>query len=133
MAPKSVLRDSRLIDSLEVLPHAPFKGTVWRVVREDRDPCQCSASGGRWGDGSFDVLYTSLDRDGAIAEMYFQLLRGQPVFPSKVRYTLNEMRVELSETLHLQTLPDQAETGGKTSGKPSDGAGTRQARKKTGH
>ena len=115
MEPKSVLRDSRLIDSLEVLPHAPFKATVWRVVREARDPCQCSASGGRWDDGSFDVLYTSLDRDGAIAEMYFQLLRGQPVFPSKVRYTLNELRVELSETLHLQTLPDLAALGLDTS------------------
>jgi len=115
MEPKSVLRDSRLIDSLEVLPHAPFKGTVWRVVREGRDPCQCSASGGRWDDGSFDVLYTSLDREGAIAEMYFQLLRGQPVFPSKVRYTLHELRVELSETLHLPTLPDLAAHGLDTS------------------
>jgi RES domain-containing protein len=115
MAPKSVLRDSRLIDSLEVLPHAPFKGTVWRVVREGRDPCQCSASGGRWDDGSFDVLYTALDRDGAIAEMYFHLLRGQPVFPSKVRYSLHELKVELSETLHLATLPDLAALGLDTS------------------
>ncbi|MGO8845591.1 MAG: RES family NAD+ phosphorylase [Methylocella sp.] len=98
-----------------MLPHAPFKGTVWRVVREGRDPCQCSASGGRWDDGSFDVLYTALDRDGAIAEMYFHLLRGQPVFPSKVRYSLHELKVELSETLHLATLPDLAALGLDTS------------------
>jgi hypothetical protein len=108
MAPKSTLRDSRLIDSLDALPRAPFKGTVWRVVREGREPCLCSASGGRWDDGSFDVLYTALDRDGAIAEMDFHLLRGQPVFPSKVRYRLHELKVELSATLQLETLPDLA-------------------------
>ena len=89
----------------------PFDGTVWRVVREGRDPCQCSASGGRWDDGSFDVLYTSLERDGAIAEMYFHLMRGQPVFPSKLRYTLHELTVGLSGTLHLPTLPELAAVG----------------------
>jgi hypothetical protein len=111
MGPKSTLRDPRLIDAIETYPHAPFKGTVWRVVREDRDPCQCSASGGRWDDGSFDVLYTSLERQGAIAEMYFHLLRGQPVFPSKVRYSLHELKVGLSETLHLPALLDLAAVG----------------------
>jgi RES domain-containing protein len=104
MRTKSTIRDNRLIDALEVFSHAPFEGTVWRVVREGRDPCQCSASGGRWDDGNFEVLYTSLDRDGAVAEMYFHLLRGQPVFPSKVRYKLHELKVELSETLHLPAL-----------------------------
>lgn len=80
--------------------------------REGRPrPLPVQRVGRAMGDRSFDVLYTSLDRDGAIAEMYFQLLRGQPVFPSKVRYTLNELRVELSETLHLQTLPDLAALG----------------------
>ena len=108
MRSKSTLRDSRLIDALEALPHSPFKGTVWRVVSEGRDPCLCSASGGRWDDGSFDVLYTSLDREGAIAEMYFHLLRGQPLFPSMVRYTLHELKVELSEAMPLPTLSDLA-------------------------
>jgi RES domain-containing protein len=108
MRPRPTLRDSQLIDALEALPHTPFEGTVWRVVRDGRDPCQCSASGGRWDDGSFEVLYTSLDREGAIAEMYFHLLRGQPVFPSKVRFTLYELKVRLAETMHLPSLPDLA-------------------------
>ncbi|HUZ67975.1 MAG TPA: RES family NAD+ phosphorylase, partial [Beijerinckiaceae bacterium] len=77
-------------------------------MSEGRDPCLCSASGGRWDDGSFDVLYTSLDREGAIAEMYFHLLRGQPLFPSMVRYTLHELKVELSEAMPLPTLSDLA-------------------------
>ncbi len=115
MGMKSELRDNGLIDALEILPHTPLEATVWRVVREGRDPCQCSASGGRWDDGTFDVLYTSLDRDGAIAEMYFHLLRGQPIVPSKVRFSLHELRVELSGTLHLPTLPDLAALGLDTS------------------
>src|SRR5687767_14502597 len=98
MAARSV-RDRRLIDALDALPRTRFEGTVWRVAREGRDPLQCSASGGRWDDGSFDVLYTSLERDGAIAEMYFHLMRGQPVFPSKSRYALFELEVTLSEVL----------------------------------
>jgi hypothetical protein len=105
---KTTLRDDRLIDALELLPRTPFEGTVWRIVSEGRDPHQCSASGGRWDDGSFDVLYTSLDREGALAEMYFHLLRGQPVFPTKIRYVLFELKVKLSETLHFPTLPDLA-------------------------
>lgn len=104
MAIKSTVRDSRLIDALEILPHTPFRGTVWRVVREGRDPCHCSAPGGRWDDGTFDVLYTSTTSDGAIAEMHFHLLRGQPVFPSKVRYALHELRVVLSEVMTLPTV-----------------------------
>lgn len=97
-------RDAKLIDAIEAIEPEEFQGTAWRVVREGRDPSQCSASGGRWDDGSFDVLYTSLDRDGAIAEMYFHLMRGQPVFPSRVRYELHELNVNLERSLKLLDL-----------------------------
>jgi hypothetical protein len=115
MVPALPVRDPHLIDALDALSPAPFTGTVWRVVREGRDPCQCSPSGGRWDDGSFDVLYTSLDRDGAVAEMYFHLLRGQPVFPSRLRYRLYELKVELSAALALPALSDLAAIGLDTS------------------
>lgn len=104
-------RDSKLIDALEVLPHTPLTTTAWRVVRDGRDVSQCSASGGRWDDGTFDVLYTSLARDGAIAEMYFHLLRGQPVFPSKAQFRLYELKVSLVEVLRLPTVPELAALG----------------------
>lgn len=94
-------RDSKLIDALEDLSPVPFKGTLWRVVREGRDPCACGASGGRWDDATFNVLYTAEDRDGAISELYFHLLRGQPVFPSRVAYRLHELAVDLPGVLDL--------------------------------
>jgi RES domain-containing protein len=94
-------RDNRLIDQLEGLAVQPLERTVWRVVREGRDPCQCSAAGNRWDTGHFPVLYTANERDGAIAEMYFHLKRGQPVFPSKLRYTLHELKVTLNGVYDL--------------------------------
>lgn len=104
-------RDRKLIDALEALPRTSFDAHVWRVVREGRDPEECSAAGGRWDDTTFEVLYTSLDRDGAIAEMEFHLSRGQPVFPSKVRYSIHELRVTLSEILKFETKEDLASVG----------------------
>ena len=97
-------RDSRLLDALEA--HAPesIASQVWRVVRDGRDPLQCSAVGGRWDDRTFDVLYTSTMADGAIAEMYFHLARGLPVFPSQVRYRLFELHVTLGACLRLDSL-----------------------------
>jgi RES domain len=73
-------RDDRLIDALEALPAVPVSGTAWRIVKDGRDPSACSASGGRWDDATFDVLYTSCERNGAAAEMFFHLRRGRPVF-----------------------------------------------------
>jgi hypothetical protein len=47
------------------------------------------------------VLYTSRERDGAIAELHFHLSRGQPVFPSKVRYFLFELQADLESVVDL--------------------------------
>ena len=111
MASSSTIRDSSLIDALDQHPRVKFEGTVWRVVREGRDPMQFGRSGGRWDDTTFDVLYTSLEREGAIAEMYFHLLRGQPVFPSKVRFTLHQLHVSLSDAVRFDDLSGLASLG----------------------
>jgi hypothetical protein len=97
-------RDNRLLDALEELSSEPLTTKTWRVVRDGRDPLQCSAVGGRWDDRSFDVLYTSTEADGAIAEMRFHLARGQPVIPSQVRYRLFELGVTLSSCLRIDSL-----------------------------
>ena len=58
-------RDLKLLDALDALPRIPFEGTAWRAVRERRDPLQGHPSGGRWDLGTFDVLYTSMEPNGA--------------------------------------------------------------------
>ncbi len=98
-------RDSALLDAVEALPHGPRDIQVWRAVRDGRDPLQCSAAGGRWDDGTFEVLYTATHPAGAAAEILFHLRRGQPVSPSRVRYRLYRLRAQLADCI---TLPDLA-------------------------
>jgi RES domain-containing protein len=111
MADGRRIRDNALIDALESAPSTCFEGTVWRAVREGRDVLLGSNYGGRWDDGTFDVLYTSKMADGAIAEMYFHLSRGQPVMPSKVAYHLYELRVAIQHALELPDLDALAKLG----------------------
>jgi hypothetical protein len=92
------MRDQALLDALEKVRQQPYGGTVWRSVREGRDPLTCWRSGGRWDDG-IDVLYTSETRDAALAERRFHLYQGQPIPPSKVRYELFELRVSLEAVM----------------------------------
>ena len=109
-------RDNHLLDAVEALPREGWSGSVWRVVREGRDPTQCSAVGGRWDDRSFEILYTSTHADGARAEMFFHLSRGQPVIPSQVRYGLHALRVRLDACVRIASLEVLAGLGLKTGG-----------------
>ena len=85
--------------------------TLWRAVHENRDPCQCSKPGGRWDDECVEVLYTSAERDGALAEMYFHLRKGQPVIPSKVAYRLYELQLNLDGLVDLTDKNSLSELG----------------------
>lgn len=104
-------RDADLIDRIDAVDPVPFKGTVWRVVGNGRDPLLCSASGGRWDDGTFDVLYTSTSRPGAIEEMRYHLTRGQPVMPSKAEYRVFEIELSLEAALQLPDMEALASVG----------------------
>lgn len=105
MARRRKVRDNTLIDALEALPAKKFNDPIWRLVRGDRSPLFGSAPKGRWDDGTFDVLYTSTESSGALAEIYFHLERGQPVFPSQMEFRLYELEAVLSKAL---TLADMA-------------------------
>ena len=107
-------RDIQLLDAIDALTAKPFEGTLWRVVKEGRDPLACSAVGGRWDDRTFDVLYTSKKPEGAVAEMYFHITRGQPVIPSKVKYVLFELTAEIQSCIELPTLDHLARLGLRT-------------------
>ncbi len=96
-------RDPELLDALDVFNRVRHTGETWRVVRHGRDPLQGSASGGRWDPTLFDVLYTSLTPEGAVAEVHFHLSH-HPVFPSKIRHHLHRMRVATARTLKLRNL-----------------------------
>ena len=103
-------RDLALLDAIDAFKREPFAAAVWRVVREGRDPVLGAPSRSRWCNGSFDVLYSSLERDGAIAEVHW-LLSQQPVFPSKVRWSAYQIKVSATQTLRLADLPTLGRLG----------------------
>lgn len=78
-----------------------FSGTVWRVVTDGYDVLRPARSGGRWDDGSFDVLYTSSERDGALAESWYHATKGQPLIPSRVAKRIYKIEAEIERALDL--------------------------------
>ena len=94
-------RPKALLDALEAEKPIRLATQLWRVVTEGRDPLQPGRAGGRWDDGSFDVLYTSRQRDGALAEAWFHVTRGQPIPPSKPLKRIYKLEVELGRVLDL--------------------------------
>jgi len=115
MAASVRARDSALIDAIENIASERYRGYVWRVVRVGKDVLAPSTPGGRWDDGTFDVLYTSEAADGAAAEMYYHLSRGQPVIPSKVAYHLYKIQIDTERALRLQNIEAIARLGVDTS------------------
>lgn len=107
-------RDLELLDAIDAFKREAFDAEVWRLVRAGRDPTLGSPSRSRWCNGTFDVLYTSLERDGALAEIH-ALLSLQPVFPSKIGWFANRLKVTAAETLRLADLPTLAKLGVETS------------------
>lgn len=104
-------RDNRLIDALDRRQRIEYAGNCWRMVRDGRDALQGSRAGGRWDDGTFDVLYTSLEADGAVAEIHYHLSKGQPVFPSKIKYRQHELKCTLRKGLRFIDIPQLVELG----------------------
>lgn len=95
-----MIHDPDLLDQLDALPKEAFDGEVFRGTRQSLDPLASSYSGGRWmqRDGAA-VLYTSLAREGALAEISFHWgqLNPRPTKP----VMLHTLRVVAHRTLKL--------------------------------
>ena len=95
-----MIHDQDLLARLEAFAPESFDGEVFRATRPGLDPLTASVAGGRWSQkDDAPTLYTSLDRDGAIAEMAFHLSQLTPV-PRKP-ILLNRLAVATSKTLRL--------------------------------
>jgi RES domain len=104
MPPSSRIHDRTLLDLLEALDPQPLSGAAWRASWANRDPLVGSMQGGRWHpSSSFEALYTSLDKNGSLAEMYFHLSRAPVLASSHMR--LHRLQVRTRKTLWL---PDMA-------------------------
>jgi RES domain-containing protein len=97
-------RSQILVDAIESESPTSFSGIVWRVVTDGFDVLRPGRAGGRWDDGTFDVLYTSSERDGAIAESWFHASKGQPVIPSRIAKRIYKIEAEIRKVLDLSDM-----------------------------
>ncbi|WP_181171455.1 RES family NAD+ phosphorylase [Mesorhizobium sp. B2-5-9] len=83
-----------MVDKLAELTPRRFEGEVWRATRLNQDPIAFSYNGGRWAPPSsyqsVPVLYTSMERQGAIAEVssWLSMLVPRPTKPIVVHRLL---------------------------------------------
>ena len=108
-------RDLQLLDAVDAFKREPFAEPVWRIVRSGRDPLMASPSRSRWCNGAFDVLYTSVEKDGAIAEINAMLML-QPVFPSGMSWFAHKLRIDAKQALRIADYPALQQLGVDTSG-----------------
>lgn len=105
------VHDRAILDALEEMDPAPVDASVWRVTRAGRDPIRGSAAYGRWSPGgTVEVLYTSLEREGALAEIGFRLSL-EPVWPSRIKHEIHEIAAKTKRTLRFADIPSLAAYG----------------------
>jgi hypothetical protein len=75
------------------------------VTQKGRDALRGSTANGRWSPsgGELEVLYTSLERDGALAEIVYRLSL-EPVWPSLLEHDVHLIEVETERTLRFADL-----------------------------
>ena len=111
MASPSYVHDRDLLDALERVAAEPFAGEVWRTTWEGRDPVRGSSAHGRWSPpGAFEVLYTSRERQGSLAEVGYRLSL-EPVWPSRARHTSHRLAVRTDRTLRLASFAELVPLG----------------------
>jgi RES domain-containing protein len=94
-----------VIQALAALATTAFRGQVFRATPVSADPLAPSVRGGRWAPpkragSKTSVLYTSLDRNGALAEVCSYLVLLAPL-PSVRLLKLSRLETSTSRTLRL--------------------------------
>ncbi|MCY4406362.1 MAG: RES family NAD+ phosphorylase [Rhodospirillaceae bacterium] len=100
-----MIHDPSLLDGLSEFGAERFEGEVFRATRTNADPVAASISGGRWapppdGNTGHSVLYTSLERDGALAEVASFLAQLTPI-PGPRPIKVTRLAVATARTMRL--------------------------------
>jgi RES domain-containing protein len=101
--------DSQILEALEHVESARWAGHVWRHMLGDIPPETVNTRGARWNPPGVAAIYTSTERDTALAEARYRF-EVQPLQPS-ARRTLYEIKVELDSVLDLRTVGVLASVG----------------------
>jgi RES domain-containing protein len=105
------IHDRTILDALEAIDPEAFASRVWRVTRKGREPLRGAAANGRWSaSGEFAVLYTSLERGGALAEIGYRLSL-EPVWPSRIEHEIHTIAIEAERVLRFADISGLAPLG----------------------
>lgn len=95
-----MIHDPDLLEQLSAFETEHFDDEVFRATRISLDPLAESTSGGRWAPrGQIPVLYTSLRRESALAELSYHWgqLTPRPSKPAMI----HRLKVSTDRTLRL--------------------------------
>ncbi len=100
-----MIHEQRLVDRLSQLPTERFSGEVFRATGISVDPTAASINGGRWSlppdsDQGTYVLFTSLEQNGALAELCSFLATLTPI-PRARSIRVTKISVTTSKTVRL--------------------------------
>jgi hypothetical protein len=118
-----MVHDPDLLDRLSAFTPVRFDDAVFRATRLGLDPLTGSYAGGRWAPrDAAQVLYTSREHEGALAEIAFHLAQltprpSKPVMVHRLRVTtratIRLLRANLTE-LGLDTADYESLNYGRT-------------------
>jgi len=92
--------DHVLTDKLSEFQTVHYEGEVYRATPKSLNPLTPSRRGGRWMPiNEWPVLYTSMEREGALAEISFHLSQHNPL-PSKP-ILINRLSVSTQKMIKL--------------------------------
>jgi RES domain-containing protein len=104
MASVGRVHDRAILDALDAMTPTRFDNTVWRITRAGHGATRGSAANGRWSPGgTVEVLYTSLEREGALAEIGYRLSL-EPVWPSRFQHEIHELSAQSERTLEFADI-----------------------------
>jgi RES domain-containing protein len=98
-----------LLDLLQEAQVGALEATVYRHMFADYRPDLANTRGARWNPPDVPAIYTSLQRETALAEAEFRI--SLDAFRPRVKRTLYELRIELGEVLDLSSREELLAVG----------------------
>jgi len=91
-----VIYDPALLDAIEGLPVADWRGRVWRHMFNDYTPDRVNTSGARWNPPGVGAIYTALQRRTALAEGQYAIdVQPRRTYAKRVLYQVEVSVFEL--------------------------------------
>jgi len=94
-----VIYEPALLDRLEQLGSDEWEGVVWRHMFGSYPPSRQNTGGARWNPREVAAIYTSLDRDTALAEAVYRI--SLEPFRPKVKRTFYRIKLRLQRVVDL--------------------------------